>query len=431
MTAPLLHESAPAGPAFHLGHALGATGVGRFERALAVLGLLLATGAVVPWLHPSAHDPLHPSAGNALSLAIWFGVYGIVALLLVARPAELLDTPIKAKLVWLLVGLAAVSFSWSATPDVALREGAAFVMTTVFAFYLATRFRLREIVRFASWILVVLGVASLSLAVLVPSNGRDHLHAEAWSGVFAGKNDLGRLMALATLLWLLRLVTRDAARPLCVAFVFLSVSLVVASHSRTGLAVALASMLFVCVLAVLRRRLDFALPAFILFVTGAGALFVLLDPSVTSVIEPVDATGTLNGRTEIWRAIWPMAQEHPWLGYGFEGFWRGLDGPSAAVWAMVGFAPAHAHNGILDLLLGLGLVGVLLFSATFILAVRRGFLLLTQASGVTALWPLAFLTFLALYNTTESALVRPNSIFWILYAVLLFQPLVERSRVDR
>ena len=52
--------------------------------------------------------------------------------------------------------------------------------------------------------------------------------------------------------------------------------------------------------------------------------------------------------------------KHPWLGYGYQAFWRGVDGPSVDV-HLSGWIPPHAHNGFLDLALDLGIAGPLLF----------------------------------------------------------------------
>ena len=407
------------------GLALASPRVGALQRTVAYVGLVLATGAVLPWLRSSPKDVLHPDDGDAVSLAVWVGVYGLVGLLLVARPGELLETPINGRPVWLLAGLATASLQWSTAPQVTLRDGTALVLTTVFAFYLATRFTLRDIVAGASWVLALIGIASAAVAIFLPARGLDHVRDDAWSGLFTTKNELGRVMALAALIWILRLATRDARRPVCLAVVALALTLVVLSESRTALLVVGASIALAPFLALLRSRPGLAVPGLLLFVGGVSALLFWLDTNVTSLIEPLDAKGTFNGRTEIWQAVWPTIQDHVWLGYGFDGFWRGLDGPSALVWAALGDTPAHAHNGILDLWLELGLVGVLLFLAAFALAARRALALLYNADGVAAYWPLAFLAFLVLYNVTESTLLVANSIFWVLFAVLLLQPAAQ------
>jgi O-antigen ligase len=85
---------------------------------------------------------------------------------------------------------------------------------------------------------------------------------------------------------------------------------------------------------------------------------------------------------------------------------------------------AHAHNGFLDLWLGLGLLGVILVGAALVIAFQRSLVLLAEGTGVTAFWPSVFLSFLVLYNVTESSLLSSGSLFWILFCVIAMQPAV-------
>lgn len=63
-------------------------------------------------------------------------------------------------------------------------------------------------------------------------------------------------------------------------------------------------------------------------------------------------TETLTGRTDIWNSLLPYAQKHIILGYGFGGFWTTSLREEIA---------SHAHNGYLDTILTLGIIGLIMF----------------------------------------------------------------------
>jgi exopolysaccharide production protein ExoQ len=74
--------------------------------------------------------------------------------------------------------------------------------------------------------------------------------------------------------------------------------------------------------------------------------------------------GTLTGRTELWSELMTYVGARPLAGYGFEGFW----GPThtASVALSLGWVVPHAHNGYIEMLLDLGVVGLVLFLAVLL-----------------------------------------------------------------
>ena len=109
-------------------------------------------------------------------------------------------------------------------------------------------------------------------------------------------------------------------------------------------------------------------------------------------------------------------RRHPWLGYGFEGFWVGMKGGSAAVLQSVGFFAIQAHNGFLQLSLDLGLLGLVTFVTGYlVLCASARWQIARRVPGPASYWPCAFLCLLLLYNFDESAILAQNSIFWLLY----------------
>lgn len=111
---------------------------------------------------------------------------------------------------------------------------------------------------------------------------------------------------------------------------------------------------------------------------------------------------------------------HPWLGYGYGGFWQGWNGESAYIWRIVGWVPTHPHNGYLSICLDLGFLGLGLFLLGFWRSYLQGFARLRGSKTALDIWPLIHMTYIALASLTESALLQSNSLNWILYVAVSF-----------
>lgn len=127
---------------------------------------------------------------------------------------------------------------------------------------------------------------------------------------------------------------------------------------------------------------------------------------------------TLSGRTILWAAVWEMIQRQPWLGYGYAGFWQGMNGESAYVWLATGWKMNHPHNGFLGVLLDLGFVGLFLFLVSFIQNLYRSLLLLRFTDTATAFYPILSLFFLFISNLTETSLPFTSDLGCALYVFL-------------
>jgi O-antigen ligase len=83
---------------------------------------------------------------------------------------------------------------------------------------------------------------------------------------------------------------------------------------------------------------------------------------------------TLTGRTELWSYVIDNISEKPLFGWGFAAFWVPGNPAALQIAEAVNWTIANAHNGLLELLLDVGVVGtslfVLLWIRNFIMAVR-------------------------------------------------------------
>ncbi len=370
-------------------------------------------------------------AGDPLQRVLWLGIYGTAFLFLALRSQNFVYRITRDKFLLLLVGLALLSVFWSFAPEVTARRGLALLGTTLFAAYLAVRFSLKDQIRLLSWTLGIAMLLSVLVALALPAYGL--MEGGEWQGIYRHKNALGRMVALGGIIFLLRAVGGGRYRWIYFAGCGLSVGLLLLSDSKGALAIFLALLVLLPLYRALRWSYTLAVPLFIMFVLAAGFASAWLLSDANLVLSALGKDATLSGRTEIWAAVFEKIHEHPWLGYGYSGFWLGWEGESSYVWLTVpgDFFPAHSHSGYLDTWLDLGLLGLSLLVAGFVLALIKALRVARSTTTVAALWPPIFLAFMLLSNVLESSILKPNDLWWVLYVATVLSVAAENDRTAK
>jgi exopolysaccharide production protein ExoQ len=184
----------------------------------------------------------------------------------------------------------------------------------------------------------------------------------------------------------------------------------------------------------LRQTYTIAVPALIAGVLVGASVFVWLLGNVEGALAVLDRDVTLTGRTDLWPAVLEMIAKRPWLGYGYDAFWMGWEGESAQVWIILAgfgrnFFPTHAHNGVLELWLNLGLLGVLVFALVLLLTFGRAIRLMRSTKAMDGVWPLAYLTFMLLVGITYPISLQRNSIWLVLYVTIVISLAAQPNRM--
>jgi len=164
----------------------------------------------------------------------------------------------------------------------------------------------------------------------------------------------------------------------------------------------------------LRSRITFVAPlAIVVAIAAAGAGF-LLYTNLPWLLAVLQRDTTLTGRTELWHALLPSIMARPWLGYGFNAFWM-AQGESSNVMQQVNWLVKDADNGFLNVVLDLGILGLSILVAGYLVFWRRAVRLLRTTTGADAIWHCVYLVLVFLYNLTVSGLLVQNNIFWVIY----------------
>ncbi|MBV8168577.1 MAG: O-antigen ligase family protein [Alphaproteobacteria bacterium] len=403
--------------------------IGRLERYLLIAGVLIQQAAFIPLpealsgagveraIESLGNQP-DPGSSNPLNFAVTVGYLGIIAVLSFTRLSALVATIKQNPLVIATTALVIASAIWSFDPSLTLRRAVTYSIGVWLALYLVSRCDFDTIVRILAASTVIPAVCSLVYLAVFPDLAlmQDEGVQGNLRGVYAHKNQLAEIMTVGYVLQLyLALSTGKWARHGALAALH-AVLVVLAKSSTSKLALLLVTALLVW-LQVWRFNKHLAVTA------GLAALVLMLFAGVWGYEDPeaffalLGRDPSLTGRTELWPALWPYIVDRIWLGWGYAAFWQVGNDAAQRVWSQVEWPPPHSHNGLLEVMLDFGIVGI-----GFILVMigRYG----VHAARATALdpgpqsqlfWCLLALTFVA--NIVEITLLRGQTFPWFCFLV--------------
>ncbi len=313
-----------------------------------------------------------------------------------------------------LAGLALCSTLWSADPPQTLKEAVILFSVTAYGTYLVLRFPLAEILELLARVFAVSGLLNLGFIIAFPQYGIGA--NELWDGVFFQKNSLGftALIAIPVLIVVGR--SGPAWRHLYYLCVPVWFTLLIGSQSKTMLVATLGSCALLFVYRTFRSRRTLR-GAFLLAVVALSVLTVAVaTANIELLADWLDKDITLTGRVPLWQGLIPIIAEQPYLGYGYKAAFGGYFSPVHEVWVSEGWEPRHAHNGVLQTWLTLGLVGVIIFLFGYVRATARALTMVASSAGAIMLWPLVYLSSALSISITESGVMNSRE-GWLLYVV--------------
>lgn len=380
------------------------------EKVFVFVMLLYLTGAMLLFLGGNESA----TVASKSEIAVQILLYSITFLFIVLYWPSFVGAALKMKWILALAALAVASSAWSQMPAFTLRRSAILVATTAFGIYFGARFNVNEQLRVLARVFGIIVCASFLFAIFLPGYGVDnYIHPGDWQGVFVQKNLLGRAMVLSAVVFFF--VRFRGGR--WISWLGMAGSLILLYRSKSvSSAVVIALVIgMLIVFKLFRSRFTFAIPIFIL----GGLLFslVLLSGELASpqLLRLIHRDPGLTGRTSLWSAAESAVVRRPWFGYGFKAFWLGMQGASATLVQQLHWSPAHSHNGFLDILLAIGVIGLCVFLVGYLLLCRRALLFLRRDPGHVPVWFCTYLFLMVVQNFSESVILDHHSIFWVLY----------------
>jgi O-antigen ligase len=401
--------------------------VSRAFRWLTVAVLVLSTSA----FFDVAREQQVDRESNPVVLGLWALAYVVAGLMLSDDRMRLRRGVRIPRELTLFLALTLASTLWSEAPLLTLRRSIGLTGTAMVAILIVRRLgaaRLFDALRHA---MVIVAVTSLVLLLFSSSLALDPVHGTL-RGVVATKNSLGFFMCLGLLASAAgALLDRTRTRRYVLSAAPMLVALAM-TDSKTGIIIALAVGTLAVAISLVRRRAGS-------MVVGATFLVVLgLAPVLASQVTLEGAAAaigedtTLTGRDAVWTESTAAYRERPWFGYGYGIFWQETERADEIQRKLWWDVPT-AHNGGLDVLLDVGVVGLVLALAVIARLVAQGLSDLRARREAGALLRLPLAALLVISNLVETNFLQQNTLLTLLTiaALALDDGSTRRSRSIR
>lgn len=342
-------------------------------------------------------------------------VSAICSTLVVKRFAVIWSASLQMKLILALPALALLSCLWSVDARQSIISGITLLCFTLFAIYLAESFTTDGQLDLIMLTGAIAVPASIALALFVPSIGAT---SAGWRGVFTHKQQCAAAVTLFLVTALHWKPKRPLQRTLLPFYIGLCLFLIIMSQSRTGwLLTLLALTLSGSLWALQKLAPKDSLFVVLMAVPVVGGLVYLLSQVASLILTGVGKDPTLSERTIIWAAVWDAIGDKPLMGYGYEAFWRGLQGASKNVVLIAGWNLSQAQSGYLDLWLQLGVFGVIALVLMTLSAGRDALRCFRCRSNATFVrWCIVVILCNLVYNIGESDFGYLR-ILWLLFVM--------------
>lgn len=374
-----------------------------------------------------------PESGNTIRQVLYVVIFGLIIYAL--RPFTDLTRLLVIPLPLLTaLGWCWLSALWAIDPGTSVRKVILTSMVIWSIFLITRQLTIDTTMNLLRAVLAVTLVANWIAVLAFPefaihqANGvEDKKLIGDWSGVMVHKNIAGAVCAVTILVfafdakkvyWLIRLGAIAAAA------VFLYYS-----QSKTSGAMVLGALAVGALYERYKspyRGLVIGL-MFILFVALTIALYIYKDPLQGNFTSPKAFTG----RIQIWQAMLNYAADHWYSGAGFGSFWA--IGPASPIYSLAKgwvLKVSQGHSGYLDLLITVGIVGLVLI--VFAVIIWPSIRLLTLPVGMTpyGALPLSILFFCSGQNATESSIFDRDTLVnvFMLFAIALIERIRQQQQ---
>jgi len=314
--------------------------------------------------------------------------------------------------------LAVISAKWSASLQITLQMSVEVGLCTLFACYLSVRYTTERFMELVMFLGVVSGLLNILFVVALPDYGLFQGYGgDAWQGICDHKNTLGISSAF---LLTPAFFTDSYSRWRRIAYGALQLFLVFMSQSRGAWGYTIGLLLFIGWIRVIRRITSRELTLLIIVssiaVISLAVSLIYFWPTVATLLGK---DSSMTGRTQIYYEVWQTILKRPFFGYGFGGFWFPGSLESQRIGIAIGWPGiGYAENGILELCLQIGFVGMAivfwLMGRAFIQGLR---LLRSPQYSPRVGWFLTILVLAALTNIDAGWFMTSDTLDWVLILV--------------
>lgn len=297
----------------------------------------------------------------------------------------------------LLLTLISNSFNISLIKDSMMLIGTAF-----YSIYLINYYEVEDLLSLIIKVEFIIGIFSVLFTILFPEYGKHFYEGQlVWRGAFLHKNLLGANMAFNIIVSLACFTANRhiISRRFLVINILLSVGLIILTNSVTSLIISIIPFLVYQIYKRFRVKLN---PVYgvVLLHTLVYYLINNKDKYNHIFMRLFNRNLTLTGRTDIWKAVTDVIKEQYTIGYGYRNLWSEDSMLAYIIRDKVKFNVTGSHNGILEWMLMIGIVGVIFLFVIFFISGRAA-LKLIKNQEVIASFLIQYIFYIGIFYISE------------------------------
>jgi len=370
---------------------------------------------------------------NIINQIVFGSLFVISVILLIPKRKELFNLIKREKFLTIFLFWCLITIIWSNYALVSLKRYIQYLTTVTVT--LSVLLHVKDTKQIINVFKIIIGgylmIALLTIFTIPGALDRFGI----WRGVASHKNTLGQI-SLVSVIFFTAIFKKEyslKSKTIVAILIIMAIVLLFGSQSSTSIFTFL--ILFVLTATLLIDKffepigIRKTVSLFIMFVVMV--MFISIMLVVPEIIEDaVGSTGkdlTFTGRVDLWADIWKEAQNHLLIGTGFQGYWVVTSTKVELLFEIYSWLPTQAHNGYLDIINEVGIIGIILFS--FILI--NYFINLTRVKQ-KQIWKW-FIIAALIINITESAFIRPKVVVGVMFIfsyIALFSDIYYKKKLE-
>ncbi len=402
----------------------------RFQRVYAMFAIMIYEGAFTSSLRfLRGGDHLLPGETEITSTVFQAIILTILCWMWWLRRRYLLPVLRDIFPYLIILILCALSTFWSDYQFPTLRRSVTLSSCVFFGAYCYLQFGVKGTLDLLGKATIVVAILSIVVYFALPAIGHETAlgYEGAMRGVFSQKNSMGEAMLLASSCYLYQLIDnpKSYVRPLlCLALLYFCM---IMANSATSVLIAI---IVLAVGAMFWSEANWRRRLVVIYLLAVGfvliAAFALFDTA--ALLAHFNRDPSFTGRLPLWDASLQAAMLRPWLGYGYSGFWNQDSIIVQSIWEAIDWQAPSSHNGYIDILLQIGIIGLLPYAWVWGGLIIFSFIAWRQHSLPEARWILMFMLINLLLNLDEGPLPYPDQFTVLMPGAIL---LIRNWRRER
>ncbi len=390
-------------------------------------------GTSIPF-QESTVNPYAEETSNVVNQIVYIFLFLSAILVIIQTPHSTSYFIQKEKFLTIFIVICLISAIWSDYSILSIKRSFQLLTTYITILNVILNARLSSMITVLKVVSILYIVITYYSGFLIPQAIDSEFGT--WRGIEITKNLLGHsaLMIFALTLFFHQETRNTKANILNIILSLLAAGMIFLSSSSTNI-IALALVLTILVMLYFDKvfqpigigRIISALS--ILFLTLLSIVtFIFSKEFLSQMTGLLGKDPSFTGRDLIWGYIWNEIQKKIFLGYGFGTYWiMGTSVIDRFVFN-VGWKVNEAHNGYLEIMLQVGLIGIASFISLLISFIYR----MIKVNYKPAI---IVLISILVVNFSESFIFQPRSsstlVFIFFYLIVTFFYSVNNSNVNK